>query len=63
LGNFPFLIKSLFFFDKALNKIDDGLIPKLILHGVSSHADMIGTARFYVTPHRNCGQPQLWPTS
>jgi hypothetical protein len=32
LGKFPLLIQSLFFFDKALNISEDGLIPTLILH-------------------------------
>ena len=44
LGNFPTLVQSLFLCDKALNIIEDRLIPDLILHeSLLSHQDMTGT--------------------
>ena len=52
LGKFPLLIQSLFFFDKALNIIEDGLIPKLILQEtlLSRGHDRNGTMLCYAPP-------------
>jgi hypothetical protein len=45
LGKFPLLVQSLFLCDKALNIIEDGLIPELILHEESPLTRiMIGTS-------------------
>jgi hypothetical protein len=54
LGEFPLLVQSLFLSDKALNIIENWLIPNLILHEslLSSHGDMIagGTISCYAPP-------------
>jgi hypothetical protein len=56
LGKFPLLMQSLLLCDKALNIIEDRLIPDLILHGSLLSR---GQAGFYVTPNRNWGQRNL----
>jgi hypothetical protein len=59
----PLVVQSVFLCDKALNIIEDRLIPDLILHErlLSRGYDRKG-ARFYVTPNAYGGQPNLVTT-
>jgi hypothetical protein len=50
LGKFPLLVQSLFLCDKALNIIEDWLIPDLILHESVPHADIRNGHDFMLRP-------------
>jgi hypothetical protein len=63
MGKFALLVQSLFLCDKALNIIEDRLIPLLILHqSLLSHRYDREPAQFYVTLHRQWGQPEFCST-
>jgi hypothetical protein len=62
LGKFPLVVQSVFLCDKALNIIEDRLIPDLILHESLLSRGYDRTGRFHVTPNRNWGQRNLSTT-
>lgn len=61
-GKFPLVVQSVFLCDKALNIIEDRLIPDLILHERLLSRGNDWNAQFHVTPNPNGGQPNLFTT-